>query len=89
MIGHLVPPYSLSTQVGAPHSLLFDIELVNWFHNVPAHLPKVHPGGAVHHNAADTFRSFGEQLVLMSLTAVLYPPLSVLLMCLTRPLHPA
>jgi hypothetical protein len=58
--------------------------LINWFHNVPTHLPKVHPGGAVHHSVAGTFRPSGEQLVLMSLTAV---PLSVSMMCLNRPLH--
>jgi hypothetical protein len=62
MIGHLLLPYSLPTQEGAPHSLLLDIESVNWFHNVPAHLPKVRPGGAVHRNAADTVRFFGALL---------------------------
>jgi hypothetical protein len=72
-----------------PYSLLLDIEWVNWFCNVPAHLPKVHLGTAVHHSVADMFRASGEQLVLMSLMAALYLPLSVSLMRLTRPLHPA
>jgi hypothetical protein len=84
MVGHLLHIYALPTQEGVPHSLLPDIQSVNQVHDVPTHLPKVHPGGAVHHSVADTFRSSGEQLVLMSLTAV---PLSVSLMCLNQPLR--